>query len=227
VPQARAIILSICLLLLAVRAQAQQPSASPPPVVDGTPGARPRMQPQPPERLHFVLAMDGNEARYRVREQLANLDFPSDAVGVTKGITGGLLLNNKGMIVPDSSRFVIDLKGLASDETRRDRYVQRNTLKTDSFPEVVFVPTEVKEMSRPPVGVPASFQLGGNLTVHGITRPTIWDVTVKEGMPDVVGTASTSFAFSDFGLSQPRVSLLLSVKDTIRLEYDFHFIRAP
>ena len=130
------------------------------------------------------------------------------------------------MIVADSSRFVIDLKTLASNESRRDRYVQRNTLKTDSFPEVVFVPTEVKDVSQAPVGVPASFQLAGNLTVHGVTRPSVWDVTVKQGGPDVVGTASTSFAFGDFGLTQPKVPLLLSVKDTIRLEYDFHLVRS-
>jgi hypothetical protein len=33
--------------------------------------------------------------------------------------------------------------------------------------------------------------------------------------------------FSDFGLDVPKLAMLLSVKDTIRLEYDFHLVRVP
>ncbi|MBI4502010.1 MAG: YceI family protein [Gemmatimonadetes bacterium] len=188
---------------------------------------RPPVRPQPPERVHLVVAPQGNEARYRVREQLANFDFPSDAVGATQSLTGGILVNDKGMIVPDSSRFVVDLKTLTSNEARRDRFLQRNTLKTDSFPDLVFVPTGIKDLPRAPTSVPASFQLTGDMTLRGVTRPAVWDVTVKQAGQDLVGSASTKFAFADFGLEVPKLALLLSVKDTIRLEYDFHLVRAP
>ena len=204
---------------------AQRPNDGPRPASPS--GVRPPMRPEPPERVHYLLAPQGNEARYRVREQLATFEFPSDAVGATKDITGGLLVNEKGMIVPDSSRFVIDLKTLTSNEARRDRFLQRNTLKTDSFPEAIFVPTGIKDLPRAPTGVPASFQLVGNLTVHGVTRPSVWDVTVKQAGPDAAGFASTTFSFADFGLEVPKLSILLSVKDTIRLEYDFHLVRGP
>src|ERR1051325_10373757 len=40
--------------------------------------------------IRLVLAPDGTEARYRVREQLAELSLPSDAVGVTHDVTGRL-----------------------------------------------------------------------------------------------------------------------------------------
>jgi polyisoprenoid-binding protein YceI len=184
------------------------------------------MRPAPPERVHLLVAPQGNEARYRVREQLANFDFPSDAVGGTANITGGILIGLDGKVVADSSRFEVDLKTLTSNEARRDRFLQRNTLKTDSFPQMIFVPTGVKDLSRAPTSVPASFQLAGNMTVHGVTRPATWDVTVKQAGPDVSGTATTIFAFSDFGLEVPRLAMLLSVKDTIRLEYDFHLVRS-
>ena len=59
--------------------------------------------------MRFVLAIDGNEARYRVREQLAGIDFPSDAVGKTDRVEGSLLIGVDGRIVRDSSRFTIDL----------------------------------------------------------------------------------------------------------------------
>jgi polyisoprenoid-binding protein YceI len=206
------------------RAQ-QRPEGPPPGGAGGPPGARPPIRPAPPERVHLIVAPQGNEARYRVREQLATFDFPSDAVGATQSVTGGLLVDSQGKIVADSSRFEIDLRTLASNETRRDRFIQRNTLKSDSFPQVVFVPTAVKDLSHAPTSVPASFQLAGDLTIHGVTRPATWDVTVKSAGQDVVGTATTAFAFGDFGLEIPRLSILLSVKDTIRLEYDFHLVR--
>jgi polyisoprenoid-binding protein YceI len=83
----------------------------------------------------------------------------------------------------------------------------------------------VKELPRAPTTVPASFQLVGDLTVKGVTKPVTWDVTVKQAMPEVTGTATTSFAFSDFGLDVPKLAMLLSVRDTIRLEYDFRLVR--
>ena len=38
--------------------------------------------------LELVVAPDGNEVRYRVREQLVGLDLPNDAVGATSDVTG-------------------------------------------------------------------------------------------------------------------------------------------
>jgi len=39
------------------------------------------------------------------------------------------------------------------------------------------------------------------------------------------GTAWTEFTFADFNIDQPRVSIVLSVADTIRLEYDFRLLQ--
>ena len=40
--------------------------------------------------LQLVVGPDGNEVRYRIREQLVGLDLPNDAVGATKEISGGI-----------------------------------------------------------------------------------------------------------------------------------------
>jgi hypothetical protein len=63
--------------------------------------------------------------------------------------------------------------------------------------------------------------------VHGITHSVTWDVTatVVDGR-ELTGTALTSFTFADFSLQQPRVPTVLSIEDTIKLELDFHFVRA-
>jgi hypothetical protein len=46
--------------------------------------------------------------------------------------------------------------------------------------------------------------------------------TPKDG--GLAGTATTSFLFTDFGMTKPRVMMVLSVEDTIKLEYRFSFV---
>jgi hypothetical protein len=41
---------------------------------------------------------------------------------------------------------------------------------------------------------------------------------------DVVRAGERGFTFKDFSLEQPRVPVVLSVADTIKLEYDFRFV---
>src|SRR5215213_241418 len=79
-------------------------------------------------RLHFVVAPTGNEARYRVREQLVSFDLPNDAVGLTKEITGMLVVDANGSIVRDSSRITVNVSNLKSDKERRDGFIKRRTM---------------------------------------------------------------------------------------------------
>jgi len=177
-----------------------------------------------PARLHFIVSPAGNEARYRVREQLAGFDLPNDAVGVTKDITGQFVVDAEGKIVRDSSKIVVQVTSLKSDKTRRDGYVQRATLQTAKFPQVELVPLSFDGIAAPlPAGTTKTFALVGDLTVHGVTHPTTWQVTAHADGSDIVGTAVTAFTFKDFELSQPHVPVVLSVGDTIKLEYDFRF----
>src|SRR5581483_9748652 len=104
------------LLFLGLAAEAGRAQQAPAPsgstAAGSPPSGRPPMRPAPPERVHLVIAPQGNEARYRVREQLASFDFPSDAVGATQNVTGGILVGLDGKVVPDSSRFDVDLRTL-------------------------------------------------------------------------------------------------------------------
>jgi polyisoprenoid-binding protein YceI len=176
--------------------------------------------------LRFVVAPTGNEARYRVREQLVNLDLPNDAVGVTHDISGVLLVNPNGSIVADSSRITVNVAVLKSDKDRRDNYIKTHTMETAKYPTVQLVPKSFVGLTGKPGSAPTEFDMVGDLTVHGVTRPTTWKVTAHIEGGDIVGTASTSFTFKDFSLDQPKVSVLLSVEDTIKLEYDFRFTPA-
>ena len=180
------------------------------------------------DQIRFEFAASGNEARYRVREQLASLALPSDAVGVTSAVSGALVVKNDGTVVSDESKFVVDLTGLQSDRSMRDHYVQSNILQTRDYPTAEFVPTQAIGLPSPlPTSGEVTFQLVGDLTTHGVTRSTTWEIKgqVTAG-GDFTGTAATHFTFEDFDLNQPRVPSVLSVQDNIQLELDFHFVRA-
>jgi polyisoprenoid-binding protein YceI len=179
-----------------------------------------------PGQLRLVLDPEGSEARYRVREQLVNVPLPSDAVGVTRAVTGQMVVNADGTVVSEESMFVVDLTTLTSDESRRDNFIKSNTLETRLFPAAEFVPREALGLPSPlPASGEVRFQIQGDLTIRGITRPTLWDVTAQilDGSV-VVGQATTQFTFADFGMRPPRVSVVLSVDETIRLELDFRLV---
>jgi polyisoprenoid-binding protein YceI len=174
-----------------------------------------------------VLASDGNQASYRVREQLANRSLPSDAVGTTTNVSGKLALGADGQPIPAASSFSVDLTGLRSDAGGRDRYVRQNTLQTDSYPKAEFTPKTVQGLPSPlPTSGKVTFELIGDLTIHGVTKPATWNVTADVKGQELTGAATTTFTFSDFGMQVPRVFVVLSVEDKIQLEYDFRLVPA-
>ncbi len=173
----------------------------------------------------YVVAPEGNEARYFAREQLAGVSFPNDAIGVTKGISGAVVIDAAGKLVPAESKIVVDVTQLKSDRDRRDGYVQRRTLETEKFPNVTLVPKEITGLDSPlPDSGRATLQIVGDLTVKGVTRPTTWQVSARFRGDTISGTASTSFTFADFQMDKPSVSIVLSVQDTLHLQYDFRLV---
>jgi polyisoprenoid-binding protein YceI len=172
----------------------------------------------------LVVDTTATEVRYRVRERLVGNELDNDAIGVTRAVTGQIALAADGSLVPEASKITINVTGLKSDQDRRDNFVRRRLLVTDSFPTVVFAPTAI---TNGPKTIPTSgngtFTLVGTLTVRGVTKPTTWTVAARYLPTTVLGSASTAFTFKDFTITQPRVPILLSVSDTIKLEGDFAF----
>jgi polyisoprenoid-binding protein YceI len=223
-----ALLTAACIVAPLASAQAPTPASKGPATNSKAASAKTALtaKAKPAAPIRFAILSIGNEARYRVREQLMGADLPNDAIGKTTDITGTILVYPDGRIVRDSSRIVVNVSSLKSDKDRRDGFIQRRTLETDKFPTVVLAPTSVRGFSGTiPTSGSLTFELLGDLTVHGVTRPTVWQVTAHVAGEDVTGTARTAFTFKDIGLDQPRVPVVLSVADTITLEYDFRFAR--
>lgn len=171
------------------------------------------------------MVPEESEARYRVQEQLAGFDFPNDAVGKTKAISGALFLGTDLAIDSRRSEFRVQLTSLTTDNERRDGYVRRRTLEAEEYPEAVLVPLRFVGLESPlPESGSATFRLEGNLTLHGVTQPIVWEVMANFSPDAISGLATTVFPFDTFGIAKPSVARVLSVADEIRLELEFKLI---
>jgi polyisoprenoid-binding protein YceI len=180
---------------------------------------------QPAANVRLEIA-SGSKAEYRVREQLARLNLPNDAVGATESVTGALVIRPDGSFTPDS-RLTVDLRTLKTDEPKRDGFVRQNTLESDRYPNAEFVPRRQKGLTVPlPASGAATFQLVGDMTLHGVTAEQTWDVAASFAADSVTAKATTGFNFAKYKITVPRIFGLLSVEDDIRLELNLKLRRS-
>jgi polyisoprenoid-binding protein YceI len=218
--------LAICLGLQAhVQTQGQTtPGAGAPApagLLGGGGGTVPPPDPTKPAKLDIA---EGTTARYKVREQLAGISFPSDAVGTTTGVTGSVVVNPDGTIDASRSKLTVDLRTLKSDQQMRDGYIQGRTLETEKYPTLEFVPRRAVGLPAPlpaAMQAQAGFQLIGDMTLHGVTKEVTWNVVATFGNEIVGGRATTTLQFPTFNLTKPSLARLLSVDDNIELEIEF------
>ena len=194
-------------------------ATEPPP---SSPTEEPAEQPAAAGLTVFTLD-DAAIARYKVEEELANTGFYV-ATGETTDVAGAIAFDAAGAVVAEQSRITVQAATLQTDSNRRDGYVRSRTLETDTYPEVVFVPTAIDGLpeSINDASGDVAFTITGDLTVKDQTREVTWDAMANfAGAGAASGTASVEFTFADFGMDKPRVAIVLSVEDTIRLELDF------
>jgi len=198
---------------------APTPVATPDPTASATTAASPTQAAAAPGSLTFTVA-SGSKAIVRVNEQLADRTLPSDAVLTTEKVSGQFTLQPDGTFAA-SSKIVADLTALASDNRTRDRFIKDNTLETGRFPDATFFPKSVQGLTLPlPASGEFTFKLVGQMTLHGVTKGLTFDVVAVRDSTGLKATAIVipTLTFGAFGMEQPSVFSVLSIKDEIRLE---------
>ncbi len=179
------------------------------------------------EATRVDLVAGGSEARYHAQEVLAGRGA-NEAVGRTSDVSGMIQVEADGSIAADHSRLTVDLSTLQSDSGMRDNYIKRSTLQVSQFPTADFVVTSAPGLPVPlPTSGTATFELVGDLTVHGVTRPTTWQATASFADREVTGTATTTVLMTDLGMTPPKVGSVVSIEDSVRLELDVRATVAP
>lgn len=176
--------------------------------------------------FQLKLAPEGNQARFIAKEVFVGVELPFDPTGETRGVTGQIVIGEGDKIDTTKSRITVDLTTLKTDNSSRDAQLKRQSLETEKFPNAVLVPTNLLGLTGPiPLNGELTFSLIGQLTIHGTTKPTTWTVTATAKDGKYTGTAKTTITFEQFELTKPKSPRVLSIRDEIRLEYDFSMIR--
>ncbi|GAB3376829.1 YceI family protein [Spongiibacter taiwanensis] len=118
-----------------------------------------------------------------------------------------------------SVNVTIDVTSLDSNHAERDKHLRgKDFLHTDKFPTATFKSTRFTPTSD------GKAKLEGNLTLHGVTKPVVIDVTEVGGGKDPWGgyrqgfTGTTEIALKDFGIdydlgpASQTVELILDVE---------------
>lgn len=164
----------------------------------------------------YTIVSDESEARYEAEEELVNIGAKT-AIGRTNAFIGqiGLDANNNPLTC---SRFDVDLRTLASDNSMRDNKLFDETLETGTYPLATFVLTSVEGLDGGLVdGQEANVVLIGNLTLHGVTKSVAWSGTVKLDGDTITGSAELDFNIADFDMKEPTSQAVVSIDDTIKL----------
>ena len=191
--------------------------------------ASPARASKPPAPRWFIVAPTDNEARYRVREQLANLPAESDAVGRTDGVSGSITVESAGDAAHlTAGTLTVDTTTIRSDEGRRDNRLRNEGLQTDQFPTATFTITQPVDIPAAAVsGTPTDLTLLGDLTLHGVTKSVEIPAQAQltDGRIQVAG--SLTFPLADFDISPPNVGgFILSIADEGALEFLVSFEKA-
>src|SRR5690348_16066521 len=161
---------------------------------------------------------------YRVREKLAFLPAPSDAVGRTSAVEGTMTIDGTTVKAVDVSA---DLRQLTSDRSMRDARMHTIGLQSDQFPTARFVLTSpITFGSVPAEGTVVTKTATGNLTLHGVTKQVTVETQAKwtSGGVEVVGSLVVRFA--DFDITTPTIGGFVSVNDLGTMEFDLAFAKA-
>ena len=160
--------------------------------------------------LHFVVAQ-GSEVSYTVTEKLAQLPGPSDAVGKTQTISGDIWLTSQGLDPSHTSSITVDLRTLKTDNARRDQYLLRNSLESNTYPYAVYTITGISGFPSPATeGRPTQqtpVTLTGTFSVHNEQKPITWTGTAVYNGSQIEVVLNTQFDMSDFGITPPDVGI--------------------
>ena len=169
--------------------------------------------------LTFAINPELSEAAYFVNEELATVGIPSTAKGTTNLVSGTLYLTTDGSLAADAaSEFTVDLTGLTSDESMRDRRVQE-TLETTLYPTTTFTATAVTGYDAGlPEGEEQVLQLTGTLDLHGVQKEVTWEVKAYRQGDAISALATVTVAFADFNMTAPTFAQIVSIDDKATLQ---------
>jgi polyisoprenoid-binding protein YceI len=161
---------------------------------------------------------------YRVREQLASLGSPNEAVGRSNAVTGTMEVAGDRV---EQVRIEADLTQLTSDEGRRDNAIRQRGLESARYPTATLELAEPIQLASTPVqGQDIRGQGTGRLTVHGVTREVDLDLTGRWSGSTIQVVGQLPVKMTDYQIEPPRFGPVVSIEDSLAVDFNLVFERA-
>ncbi len=172
----------------------------------------------------YRISQDDSQAQFVINEVLNGSD--KTVVGTSSEVAGDILLDPNSPANAQIGEIRINARTFATDDSRRNNAIARFILRSEDAANefIVFQPNAVTGLpDTVAAGEPVEFQVTGDLTIAGETREVTFDVTASLA-PDsrLTGTAETTVAYADFGISIPNVPFVANVEDHVVLRLDFN-----
>ncbi len=134
----------------------------------------------------------------------------------TVPILSGSVTLLPGSLIPQSANAVLDATRIATGDPDRERSLESpDFFDTAKFPRWTFTSTRIV-----PKG-PASFEMDGDLTVHGVTQPERLDVTVSGEAAHPEYRAKAQIDRHAFGMTRTRLDP--TIGNTVDITLDIVF----
>ena len=174
-------------------------------------------------RTLFHIIPEESEVRFRIDEML--LGKPTTVIGTTNQVAGDFLVDFETPTRSTLGTIRINVRTLQTDNEFRNRALRGQILEAerDEFEYAEFIATELIGLPEAiTIGDTATFQIVGNLTVHGVTQSITFDSSILVTSDTrLEGTALATVLYSDFDITIPEASGVADISDELHLEIDF------
>ena len=174
--------------------------------------------------LEFRIVADESLASFTLEEDLRGVR--TTVIGSTSEVGGSIMVDLANPSASTIGAIVINARTLETDNSFRNRALRSQILRSaqDEFEFIVFEPRELGNWSASSVAVGESlnFDIAGDLTVAGVTRPVTFAAAVTlDSATQISGGASVNLLHGDFGLVIPDVPSVANVTDDVTLSLEF------
>lgn len=162
---------------------------------------------------------------YRVETSTSNVTFEvnhfpfSTVEGRFNKFEGGLAFPD-GTVQPKQALFIIKVASVATGDNELNDYLKSTAFfNATQFPDIIFVSTGFEWVNE------STARLIGDLTLHGMTRPLVFNVHINTTENDssdksqkITMIASAEIQRSDFGMNELQVFVSNTVRFNLKIE---------
>jgi polyisoprenoid-binding protein YceI len=166
---------------------------------------------------------EGSVVGYRVGEVLIGQN--STAVGRTEKVWGSLTVNGGSVT---RAAFTVNMATVTSDQSERNAQFDGRIMDVGTYPTAEFV------MAKPILlgtglgaGAVRHYPAAGRLTMHGVTKPINFNVSMELSGNGAYVLAEIPIVFANWGISNPSVGGFVTTQSSGTLEVLLHLVRGP